>query len=403
MAKIVRSAIIGLFFCGLAMSCGSENSAQMQTGVAENGESFRYGQATTLALSPVESIESQNSVSAPSSTAVDAKTTQNTAETTEGSSSSSNRSSGVPLIIYDTDMGPDIDDAPGLAMLHGYETDGKAELAAVTVSRQGFDGAQFSDALNTFYGRPDVPVGIYKGSTGANSSQYTYLVDSFPHDLSEAPDGFKVQRQVLADAEKSGRKVIMIQVGFSSNISELLNSRADEISDKSGLELVENNVSLLSIMAGAPTSVEFNIKHNLPAAENLFAKWPVDMVVSYWDTGGHVYYPYSAIQKLPTDHIVRQAYEVGGPGNSPYAGGGWHEPAGDFYNMRSWDLTSVLHALEPERDYFGISSAGTVRLEGGVAKFSEGDGGRHYILSNTSGYSAEQKNKAATAMAAMIR
>jgi len=42
----------------------------------------------------------------------------------------------TPLVIFDTDMGPDIDDAVALALLHSYQDAGKIEIAAVTVSRE---------------------------------------------------------------------------------------------------------------------------------------------------------------------------------------------------------------------------------------------------------------------------
>jgi len=61
----------------------------------------------------------------------------------DGSGSGSSK----PLVIFDTDMGPDIDDVLALAMLHASESNGDAKIAAVTVSRNSDLGARYCDLL----------------------------------------------------------------------------------------------------------------------------------------------------------------------------------------------------------------------------------------------------------------
>jgi hypothetical protein len=68
-----------------------------------------------------------------------------------------------------------------------------------------------------------------------------------------------------------------------------------------------------------------------------------------------------------------------------------HHPLSEAYTLYnppphdrpSWDLTSVLQAVEPDRDYFQLSPAGTVVVEkDGFTSFQEDPHGnrRHLIL-----------------------
>ena len=63
-------------------------------------------------------------------------------------------------IIFDTDIGNDVDDALALAMLHAFETRHEARLLAVTITKDNQWAAPYVDLVNTFYGRPDIPIGM---------------------------------------------------------------------------------------------------------------------------------------------------------------------------------------------------------------------------------------------------
>ena len=299
-----------------------------------------------------------------------------------------------PLVVYDTDMGPDIDDALALAMLHGYQQQGLIELAGVTVSRDSTVAARYVDALNTFYGRPDVPVGIDRVDPPFYDDQlyYVSLVDRWPHDLAaaEVDDGYRVLRRVLADAAASGRRVLIVQTGFSGNLSHLLDSPGDEISPLNGVELVIAAGAELSIMAGSLTLdiVEFNIEKDVPTARNLFRKWPGPLTLAPFELGDSIHYPYTAVRDQLAwidPHPVRQAYE--------FADLEWHVDAPPFYDMRSWDLTAVIQGVEPEAGYFLVSGPGTVTLDGtGRTSFQPGDG-RHLVLDRAASYSEDQRRR----------
>jgi len=273
----------------------------------------------------------------------------------------------TPLVIFDTDMGPDIDDAVALALLHSYQDTGKIEIAAVTVSRDSVNAARYIDAVNTHYGHPDIPIGLYRGGTvlaDADLDRFTELAASYSYDIDSSPieDSFKVIRRVLANAE--GRPVMVIQTGFSGSLSALMDSTTDAYSSLSGPDLVASTVDTLYFMGArfdGSSDAEFNIKKDISSARNLFDKWPGKIAVFPWDVGAKLFYPYDRgiRDKFANGHIIRTAYE-----NETLK---WHRdldrnPPADptLYNMASWDLNAVMHAIEPEKNYFKQGKKGTV-------------------------------------------
>src|SRR5258708_35515307 len=67
-------------------------------------------------------------------------------------------------VIFDTDMGNDVDDALALAMLHALESRGECRIIAVTITKDNPWAAVYVDLVNSFYGRADIPVGMVKNS-----------------------------------------------------------------------------------------------------------------------------------------------------------------------------------------------------------------------------------------------
>src|SRR5262245_3773628 len=63
-------------------------------------------------------------------------------------------------VIFDTDMDSDCDDAAALAMLHALADRGEAEILATPVSSRHAWSAPCVDAINTYFRRPDLPIGV---------------------------------------------------------------------------------------------------------------------------------------------------------------------------------------------------------------------------------------------------
>src|SRR5688572_2428438 len=127
-------------------------------------------------------------------------------------------------IIFDTDMVSDCDDAAALAVLHALADRGEVEILATVVSTKNPFSAPAVDVINTYYGRPDLPVGVPKGHGVDHPSKFVQgLAQAFPHDLRSAdaaPDAIDVYRRVL-EAQPDG-SVVIVTVGYLTNVRDLL-------------------------------------------------------------------------------------------------------------------------------------------------------------------------------------
>ncbi len=278
--------------------------------------------------------------------------------------------SQVP-VIFDTDMGNDIDDALALAMLHALQTRGECRIVAVTITKDNPWAAPYIDLANTFYKRPEIPIGMVKGSgvTPADSPMIRIPAQSglYPHKLksgADAPDAVAVLRQALA--AQPDHSVVIVQVGFSTNLAHLLDDSGEL--DRSR-ELVARKVKLLVTMAGdfARPDPEFNIKMDIPSAQKLFRDWPTPIVTSGFEIGLSMLYPASSIMRdFPAPHPVADAYK--NYQKFPY-------------DRPTWDLTAALYAVRPSDGYFSLSDPGTIEVDAqGVTTFVPSAGGKHRFL-----------------------
>ncbi|MGB8116625.1 MAG: hypothetical protein WCF22_22795, partial [Candidatus Sulfotelmatobacter sp.] len=61
-------------------------------------------------------------------------------------------------VIFDTDIGNDVDDCLALAILHAFASRGEIRLAAVTITKDNPWAARLASAIDIFSGRPNVPI-----------------------------------------------------------------------------------------------------------------------------------------------------------------------------------------------------------------------------------------------------
>jgi len=249
---------------------------------------------------------------------------------------------GPKKIIYETDMCLDVDDVGGLAMLHAMANNNEAEILAVCFNEVHLYGAAAIDAINTWYGRGDIPIGVYKGSIeNPDSSPYLEPVAQFPHDLdsTSAPSALEVYQKVLRDQPDGS--VTIISVGFVNNLADLL--RTDP-------ELVANKVVELVLMAGTTDGGGFNLnRHNLSSESAYIIKdWPTPIV--FTDPGGAIFTG-PGLKDSPIENPVREAYYKF-----------FHN---DFKDRPSWDQISVLYGVRGLSNYFTMGTTGTGHLQNG--------------------------------------
>jgi len=293
------------------------------------------------------------------------------------------REKAAATIIFDTDIGNDVDDVLALGMLHVLQDRGDCRLLAVTITKRDEDAGPFVDAINTFYGHPDVPIGCRHGPSDGGS-RFLPLVEirdgdhwRYPHHLlrsSDAPDASTLLRRVLA-AQPDG-SVVLVQVGYFSNFAALLDTPADSLSDLGGLDLVKRKVKFLSVMAGSFQTIddgnhylEFNVTSDIPAAQKLARQWPTSIVWSGFEIGIAVPFPAVSIERdfsYVPHHPLRDAY---------YA---YIPPP---HERPTWDLTATLYAVLSDRNYFSLSAAGSVSVAAdGFTTFNVKEGGRDRFL-----------------------
>lgn len=298
---------------------------------------------------------------------------------------------GPVQLIFDTDIGNDCDDVLALGMIHALETRGECKLLAVTTTKDHALAAPFVDAINTFYGRGDIPIGVCNSKKTPEPGTFNVLADKkdgdayrYPHDLTsgkDAPSAVSVLRKALASAEDGS--VVIAQVGFSTNLVNLLDTPADDISPLSGTDLVKKKVRFISIMAGAFEKIrnekgdlydhrEYNVVEDLPAAQKLAANWPTPIIWSGFEIGLALAYPHQSINQdynYVKNHPLREAYILYIP---------------PPHDRPTWDLTSVLYAVRPTRNYFGLSEPGKVTVDKvGLTNFQTEAAGKHRYLTLT--------------------
>lgn len=280
----------------------------------------------------------------------------------------------LPKIILDTDIGPDYDDVGAMAVLHALADSGYAEPLAVIASNANQYVAPTIDILNTYFGRPDLPVAAPKGPNAPNEKAVQgwpeLLVEKYPHKIKssdEAPDAIETYRKILAS--QADTSVTIVTVGFLTNLANLLDSKADDNSPLNGKELVEKKVKRLVSMAGAfPEGREYNVFIDSVASEKVFNQWPTEIIFSGFEIGKKVITGLQLINNPDIDTPVKTAYAKAMPH--------WKS---DSLGRMSWDQTAVLVAIRGHEPYYSLQR-GTFITKGGNNAWENNPNGKHGYL-----------------------
>ncbi|WP_432799515.1 nucleoside hydrolase [Poriferisphaera sp. WC338] len=290
----------------------------------------------------------------------------------------------VVKVILDTDMGNDIDDALTLAMLHGMQSRGECELVGVSVCKDNVYAPKYVDAVNTFYGRSDVPIGMVKGGVTPNNRTFIKEICTakdqgaarYPLTQSAYEDAVPMLRRTLVEAED--KNIVIVMIGFSTNMKQLFESVGDATSELDGRALFAKKVKKVYAMAGdfsasvqaKPTmgSREYNIHCDVEGAVAFFNRCPVPIDFSGYEIGSALCYPAASIEqdyRWVKHHPVAEAYCHYKP--MPY-------------DRPSWDQTTLMEAVRPGV-YFDYSQAGRVEVtDEGYAIFHADVDGKHRYL-----------------------
>lgn len=263
-------------------------------------------------------------------------------------------------VILDVDLAEDVDDAGALAVLHALADRGEAEILGVLVSSKNEWVGPCLDAINTWYGRPDLPIGYQRGHQYGyrnpkdpdreTPSKYAGLVaKTYPRDLkrsSDAPDAVGLCRKLLAP--QPDQSVTLVTVGFLTNLRDLLDSPSDEHSPLNGEALVKQKVKQWVCMGGVfpggkfpDGNGEYNLMYDTVASVRAVNDWPTPIVFSGFEIGASIKVG-SRLKDTPEANPVRACYQH----------------YNELHDREAWDLTAVLYAVRGARDYWTLSEPG---------------------------------------------
>lgn len=293
-----------------------------------------------------------------------------------------------PNIIFDTDMGNDVDDALAQVLLHSFVQDGAAEFGLALVNKGAQLAPAFTDLINRFCGRTDIEIGWC--ADGPTPEEGLFLrpvlgagegLLPYDPDTQTWPDAVSLLRRYLASIpDQSG---VYVSIGFCTVLARFLESEPDEYSAWTGLELATRKLRFVSLMAGnfdpqvlrnpTPENVEHNVVQDIPSAVQAVERCPVPMVFSGFEIGIECCFPRRVVREEMdwcAFNPLKRAYGL-------YRGMEHDRPL--------WDLTSLLHAVFPDEGYFDVSEPGTVTVsDSGHTMFHPDAEGlhRHLILKN---------------------
>lgn len=272
-------------------------------------------------------------------------------------------------ILLGTDWWTDCDDAVAIRLLANAVRRGEAELlgiginAAMPHSVASLRGFLAHSGLS-------VPIGLDREATdfgGSPSYQARLAKTLCPQSSSgEAEDAVRLYRRILANATSP---LEMVEIGYLQVAVGLLQSEGDDVSPKSGMELVKEKVTHFWVMAGKwdkDGERENNFCRNeraRVAAEAFCRLCPVPVTFLGWEVGYTVLSGMGLPEEDPLCHVLR---DHGSPDG-----------------RSSWDPMLALLALVGDPEQAGYRTVrGTARVDGetGANFFTPSEEGRHRFV-----------------------
>lgn len=264
-------------------------------------------------------------------------------------------------IIFDTDMLTDPEDVNALCLLHAFADEGEAEILACVANGHEANRASGAaiDVVNTFYHRPNIPIGTYKGGYTKKKSTYTPILrDGFPHNApndDELPNAVDIYRETLS--KQLDHSVVIVSVGFLLNLQGLIYSKPDRFSDMEGKDLIRTKVKELVVMGGKyPEGREYNFYFGgvAGAAKDVTENWPdeVPVMFSGYEIGEQIISGKKYKNQLPYCPLLvalKNAYDAISRGRE------------------SWDETAVIYGVRGLSfngdEYWKTQSQGSILVD----------------------------------------
>ncbi len=234
------------------------------------------------------------------------------------------------VVILDTDISSDVDDVGAVAVLHGLAEQGKTEILAMMISSGDPWSGPCLQALNTWFGRPDIPIGIAGKEAVAHESKYTRIIAQEYLSVEQfrpLPDAVLLYRQLLAGQPE--RSVTLITIGYLTNLEGLLKSKPDTYSSLDGLSLVKSKVKKVICMGGKyPQGREWNFYQDAGATQYVVSNWPTPIVFCGFEIGVSVLTG-SRLHSAGLGNPVKKSYVL----------------YNNLTDRSSWDQVAVLYGV----------------------------------------------------------
>ena len=272
-------------------------------------------------------------------------------------------------IILDTDMGSDCDDAGAFAVLHRYADLGMAEIIGCIYSSGKVPfGAGIIEAINIYYGRPDIPIGAYYGDEVGDpvdkmtAEKLVRDTAAFGNSIiynTDADEQTRLNRKLLASHDD--HSITYITIGHTKGIYELLVSEPDDISPLSGYELVNKKMKRWVAMGGRmdADNEDMEFVHDWNLFRNGSASYSKYLIENFprpvfFSDGGTNVMTGKSLKYTPSGNIVRTVYRDWL----------WNTSKRTLdYQRPSWDLIAVYYAVEGLGDFLKDSGNGWMEVD----------------------------------------
>jgi inosine-uridine nucleoside N-ribohydrolase len=258
-------------------------------------------------------------------------------------------------LILDADFGSSTDDLFALMMINHYMDEGRVDLKGVIVDREGEKNAGVVDIFNTYYGHPNVPVGLERN--GVKNPRcfipYNGICDlkdvhgkpmfERTFDESKCMEGYKLYRKLLSEAKD--KSITVVAIGFMTTIAQLFESGADEYSKEKGVDLFGKKVKAVYIQSGRFEAGDSLSGYNMRAASRqaaiFYDKLPkdVDIIMSPSNIGDLMDYS-------PKDVLADLSTTERNPIKAVYT----HYTCDT--GQRMWDTNCLVNAVEGDQGYY---------------------------------------------------
>lgn len=278
-------------------------------------------------------------------------------------------------VIFDTDFGPDYDDVGAITLLHCFADSGWVRILATMGSSKYKNAAAAMNVFNTYFGRPDIPIGMVNGNAvelGDRQHWTDSVINRYPHKIKnneEVPDAWVLYRKILASQPDTS--VTIITVGFFTNLANLLHSGGDSFSPLDGVDLVKRKVRNLVCMAGRfPSGREFNLDQDVNSSKEILSNWPTSILFSGFEIGQKIK---TGLALIHNDKIrnspVKDVFSICIPLAKE-----------DSAGRMSWDETAVFVAAKGWQDYYTLQKGSCTINPDGVNEWINQGNNRAYLI-----------------------